>query len=170
MQYPEEQGRFVLALEADGATYYSTETARDRDRIRHNHLERFGWKFHRICSTEWFRNKEREIELVVNAFEEAVVSKNNPQVIKLNIQRPEVVVSPSRSGLKPVLSPHPSIDDYQGEISAFICWFCSDGVLRSDEVIFDAVFDELPYGRRGRRIVDRINGEILSLREIGKIP
>jgi len=107
VQYPEEQGRFVLALEADGATYYSTETARDRDRIRHNHLERFGWKFHRICSTEWFRNKEREIELVVNAFEEAVVSKNNPQVIKLNIQRPEVGVSPSRSGLKPVLSAHP---------------------------------------------------------------
>lgn len=170
VQHPVEQGRFVLALEADGATYHSTETARDRDRIRQNHLERLGWKFHRIWSTEWFRNKKREIELVVNAFEEAVVSKNNPQVIKLNIQRPEVVVSPSRSGLKPVLSPHPSIDDYQGEISAFICWFCSDGVLRSDEVIFDAVFDELPYGRRGRRIVDRINGEILSLREIGKIP
>ena len=169
VQHPEEKGRFVLAIEADGATYHSTETARDRDRIRQNHLERLGWQFHRIWSTEWFRNKEREIDLVVSAFENAVVSKNNPQVIELNIQRPEVVVSPSRSGLKPVLFPHPSIDDYQGEISAFICWFCSDGVLRSDEEIFDAVFEELPYKRRGSKIVDRVQTEIDLLRKLGRI-
>ncbi|MCP9926220.1 DUF559 domain-containing protein, partial [Synechococcus lacustris C3-12m-Tous] len=169
VQHPEEKGRFVLAIEADGATYHSTETARDRDRIRQNHLERLGWQFHRIWSTEWFRNKEREIDLVVSAFENAVVSKNNPQVIELNIQRPEVVDSPSRSGLKPVLFPHPSIDDYQGEISAFIYWFCSDGVLRSDEEIFDAVFEELPYKRRGSKIVDRVQTEIDLLRKLGRI-
>jgi very-short-patch-repair endonuclease len=165
VQHPEEQGRFVLAIEADGATYHSTETARDRDRIRQNHLERLGWQFHRIWSTEWFKNKEREIELVVSAFEKAVVSKNISQVIEPPAKCPKQVVSPSRSGLKPALPPHPSIDDYRGEIAAFICWFCSDGVLRSDQEIFDAVFEELPYARRGKRITDKIFQEILFLRQ-----
>ena len=167
--HPEEQGRFVLAIEADGATYHSTETARDRDRIRQNHLERLGWQFHRIWSTEWFRNKEREIELVVRAFEGAVVSKQLPQVMETPVKRPEQIVTPSRSGLKPALPAHPSIDDYRGEIAAFICWFCSDGVLRSDQEISDAVFEELPYKRRGSKIVDRIKAEIVILRQTGRI-
>jgi len=169
VQHPEEQGRYVLAIEADGATYHSTETARDRDRIRQNHLERLGWQFHRIWSTEWFRNKEREIELVISAFEEAVVSRKITQVIEPLVKRPEQVVSPSRSGFKPALPTYPSIDDYRGEISAFIHWFCSDGVLRSDQEIFDAVFEELPYKRRGSKIVDRIQAEIDLLRKAGRI-
>jgi very-short-patch-repair endonuclease len=169
VQHPEEQGRFVLAIEADGATYHSTETARDRDRIRQNHLEKLGWQFHRIWSTEWFRNREREIELVVSAFEEAVVSTKNSQVFEPPVKRPEQVVSPSRPGSKPALPPRPSIDDYRDEIAAFIIWFCSDGVLRSDQEIFDAVFVELPYRRRGARIVDRIQAEINLLRQTGRI-
>ena len=48
VQHPESPGRFILAIEADGASYHSSETARDRDRIRQAHLERLGWKFHRI--------------------------------------------------------------------------------------------------------------------------
>jgi very-short-patch-repair endonuclease len=169
VQHPEEQGRFVLAIEADGATYHSTETARDRDRIRQNHLEKLGWQFHRIWSTEWFRNREREIELVVSAFEEAVVSTKKSQVFEPPVKRPEQVVSPSRPGSKPALPPRPSIDDYRDEIAAFIIWFCSDGVLRSDQEIFDAVFVELPYRRRGARIVDRIQAEINLLRQTGRI-
>ncbi len=71
VQDPVQKGRFILAIEADGASYHSSETARDRDRIRQNHLERLGWKFHRIWSTEWFRNKEREIEIAIAAIEGA---------------------------------------------------------------------------------------------------
>ena len=36
---------------ADGASYHSSETARDRDRLRQEQLERLGWRFHRIWST-----------------------------------------------------------------------------------------------------------------------
>ena len=85
------------------------------------------------------------------------------------VKRPEQNVTPSRSGLKPALPAHPSIDDYRGEIAAFICWFCSDGVLRSDQEISDAVFEELPYKRRGSKIVDRIKAEIVILRQTGRI-
>jgi very-short-patch-repair endonuclease len=54
-QHPTQPGRMVLAIECDGVTYHSSATARDRDRLRQEHLERLGWQFHRIWSTEWFR-------------------------------------------------------------------------------------------------------------------
>ena len=43
--HPDEPGRMVLAIEADGASYHSTPTARDRDRLRQQVLEAKGWRF-----------------------------------------------------------------------------------------------------------------------------
>jgi very-short-patch-repair endonuclease len=62
----------VLAIEADGATYHAGETARDRDRLRQDHLERLGWRFHRIWSTDWFHHRDAEIERAVDAWLRAV--------------------------------------------------------------------------------------------------
>ena len=62
----------VLAIEADGGTYHSAQTTRARDRLRQEHLERLGWRFHRIWSTEWFRHPDREVARVKAAFDEAV--------------------------------------------------------------------------------------------------
>ena len=59
---PEKPGRFVLAVECDGASYHSSATARDRDRIRQAVLEDLGWRFHRIWSTDWFNNRATEID------------------------------------------------------------------------------------------------------------
>lgn len=52
---------FVLGIECDGATYHSAKSARDRDRLRQEILERLGWSLYRIWSTDWFLNREREI-------------------------------------------------------------------------------------------------------------
>jgi hypothetical protein len=46
-------GRPVLAIECDGAAYHSSATARDRDRLRQEHLQRLGWRFHRIECETW---------------------------------------------------------------------------------------------------------------------
>ena len=62
---------YVLAVECDGATYHSSKTARDRDRLRQDILERMGWKFYRIWSTDWFRNKSVEKERLLSAVKEA---------------------------------------------------------------------------------------------------
>ena len=37
-QHPKQRGRYVLAIECDGASYHSSPTARDRDRLRQQHL------------------------------------------------------------------------------------------------------------------------------------
>src|SRR5206468_8064179 len=70
--HPQRPGRFVLALECDGATYHSAPTARDRDRLRQQHLEALGWRFHRIWSTDWFARRDDEIHRVKEAFAAAV--------------------------------------------------------------------------------------------------
>jgi very-short-patch-repair endonuclease len=47
-EHPTKPERYVLAIECDGATYHSSYTARDRDRLRQQQLENLGWRFHRI--------------------------------------------------------------------------------------------------------------------------
>ena len=59
---------YVLAIECDGATYHSSKNARDRDRLRQEILERMGWKFYRIWSTDWFRNKSVEQSFFTSAW------------------------------------------------------------------------------------------------------
>ena len=60
IESPGKPGHFMLAVECDGATYHSSKSARDRDRLRQQNLENLGWKVHRIWSTDWFRNEKRE--------------------------------------------------------------------------------------------------------------
>ncbi|MDE6442296.1 MAG: DUF4011 domain-containing protein [Clostridia bacterium] len=67
---------YVLAIECDGASYHSSKTARDRDRLRQDILERMGWKFYRIWSTDWFRNKQIEKQRLLDAAKKAL--ENSP--------------------------------------------------------------------------------------------
>src|SRR5207237_36256 len=77
-QHPTKPGRYVLAIECDGATYHSSETARDRDRLRQEHLERLGWRFHRIWSGDWFNHRENEISRALAAYQAAVELADSP--------------------------------------------------------------------------------------------
>lgn len=63
---------YALAIECDGATYHSSRNARDRDRLRQEILERMGWRFYRIWSTDWFRNKAVEQQRLLEAATAAI--------------------------------------------------------------------------------------------------
>ena len=52
--HPDAVGKFLAGIECDGATYHSSPSARDRDRVRHIILERLGWQLFRVWSTDWF--------------------------------------------------------------------------------------------------------------------
>jgi very-short-patch-repair endonuclease len=71
IRHPERPGKFILAVECDGATYHSALWARERDRLRQEVLEHLGWKFHRIWSTDWFYRRATEIERLRAALEVA---------------------------------------------------------------------------------------------------
>ncbi len=68
---------YILAIECDGATYHSSRNARDRDRLRQEILERMGWKFYRIWSTDWFKNETVAKEKLVEACHKAFVDTSN---------------------------------------------------------------------------------------------
>lgn len=62
--HPQKTEQFILGVECDGATYHSAKTARERDRLRQQLLEKAGWKIHRIWSRDWWNNPQHEIEKI----------------------------------------------------------------------------------------------------------
>ncbi len=161
-RHPREPGRFVLAIECDGASYHSSPTARDRDRLRQQQLENLGWRFHRIWSTDWFMRKEEEIERALAAYKAAVEYADS--------HRPVAAIASSKAENDPVADyvpsnpvrargPRPSVpirdsitEYYDSEIMQLINWINSDGHLRTDDEIIDELLPELGFTRRGARI------------------
>ena len=66
---PRAPGRYLAGVECDGRTYRSAATARDRDRLRQHILEGLGWRIHRIWSTDWWMNPEREFTRLLTRLE-----------------------------------------------------------------------------------------------------
>jgi very-short-patch-repair endonuclease/DNA polymerase III delta prime subunit len=96
---PDMPGRYVLAIECDGAAYHSSRSARDRDRLRQGVLEGLGWRFHRIWSTDWFRNPAQETQRAVEAIEAAQQAMKG----KLDGDTPSTATEPSTEVVKPKL-------------------------------------------------------------------
>lgn len=66
VKHPDKPGKYILGIECDGAAYHSTKTARERDRLRQSVLEDLGWNIHRIWSTDWIRDEEKQVEKIKN--------------------------------------------------------------------------------------------------------
>lgn len=73
---PDNSDKYVLGIECDGATYHSSASARERDRLRQEILERLGWKFHRIWSTDWFNSRVAAKKRLIGAVDEAIKNKD----------------------------------------------------------------------------------------------
>jgi very-short-patch-repair endonuclease len=76
--HPDDPSRMILAVEADGASYRDSGSVRDRDRLRKEHLERLGWRFHRLWSTNWFHDPDAEVAKLRQAYDHAVASAPPP--------------------------------------------------------------------------------------------
>ncbi len=159
--HPEKVGRPVLAIECDGATYHSGPTARDRDRLRQEQLQRMGWRFHRIWSTDWFFRREEEIQRAIKAFEDAVRrsdEKAGPSG-PVSVMGPPVEHEPtSRSrDRRPYIPRRRAIDDYTDkELHSVALWLISDGRLYTVDELVRLMFKELPFARMGSRIRARL--------------
>jgi very-short-patch-repair endonuclease len=64
-------GRYLLGIECDGATYHSSRSARDRDRLREAVLRDRGWRIHRVWSTDWFHRPGEQLQKIIGAIEKA---------------------------------------------------------------------------------------------------
>lgn len=72
IKHPTLSGIFVLGIECDGATYHSSRTARERDRLRQDVLEAMGWKIYRIWSTDWIKDTGEEKKRLLKAVDYAI--------------------------------------------------------------------------------------------------
>lgn len=167
---PDRPGEPVLAIEADGASYHSAKTARDRDRLCQQHLEAIGWRFHRIWSTAWFRHRDQEIQLAVDAYHRAVSEKgsadNLPWATPKASTLSPLAPSPSKN-TGPGREPWPgirrnlSISEYSNRaLRHVVRWVKSDGRLYTEDELLGEVMAALGFEKRGRRIVKAINAAI----------
>jgi very-short-patch-repair endonuclease len=170
--HPTAPGKYVLAIECDGATYHSSYTARDRDRLRQQQLERLGWTFHRIWSTDWFLRRDEEIDRAVKAFRSAV-EKSNRADNGASQKLPRVDVTPlplvpampvgKRSSPAAPIPVRDSIVEYSAtELQNLLRWVKSDGKLRTNDELADEMFEALPFSRRGSKIDAAIRKTILQ--------
>lgn len=167
-KHPRNPGRMVLAIEADGAMYHSAYTARDRDRLRQEHLERLGWRFHRIWSTAWFFDREVEVARAVEAYERAVRIADGeevPEPVHALVPSPSLKAD-KRPTARPSVPSGLSINDYSdGQLVAIVQWIQSDTRLRTDDEWLNEVIGDLGFTRRGSRITFRISQAIAIVKE-----
>lgn len=95
---PTRKGRYLLGIECDGASYHSSRSARDRDRLRQAVLEDHGWIIHRVWSTDWFQRPEQQLRRIGEALERA-------RGVLAERDRGEVAEPPSRLPGVPVPQP-----------------------------------------------------------------
>jgi very-short-patch-repair endonuclease len=151
-QHPHFPGRMVLAIEADGATYHSSRSARDRDRLRQEHLERLGWRFHRIWSTDWFNDPDGEIAKVRAAYEQAIMrtgatDRRQQQTRSDAPPQPQPQTPSARRKPRPWLEQGLTTDKYEPrDLCRLAEWIESDGILRTEEEVLAEMM--LALGRR----------------------
>lgn len=176
--HPEKPGRPVLGIECDGASYHSSATARDRDRLRQAHLQRLGWRFHRIWSIDWFYRREQEIERAVSAYEEAVrwaestdADARLPRIAGETQAASQARQQPSarQRGPRPLVPVRETIDEYSDrELLQIAEWVASDGLLRTDDELIREMFEALPFERMGSRIRERLGNVAAVVRQARK--
>ena len=183
-QHPRKPGRYVLAIECDGATYHSSNTARDRDRIRQHQLEALGWRFHRIWSTDWFMHKSEEVERAVKAFDQAVEwadridasgasaspnGSDGPGGAGSHRSDEYSTPTPNRDNSRssrPMIPQRSSITEYTSkELIRLISWVASDGELRTDDEVMKEMVEVLGFRRLGARIELRLTEAIQQWRK-----
>ncbi len=165
-QHPDYPGSMVLAIEADGASYHSGHTARERDRLRQENLEDKGWRFHRIWSTAWFRNRDAEVEKAFSAWQDACAEFNIDRLalpisqqqgtgaVERRAPEPSTV---SARGPKPRIYSGMPITEYSHqELVALARWIYSDTLLRTDEDMHREMRSHLGFKRGGSRITPAI--------------
>ncbi|WP_157767817.1 AAA domain-containing protein [Actinosynnema pretiosum] len=168
LAHRDQPGRMVLAVEADGDRYHRLGSARNRDRLRQEHLERLGWRFHRVWASEWFSDPAAQTALIVRSWEQAMLDaeRDVPHQPRAAARVPDprqAVERGERPGFLAVK--RTKIDDYRDRELVELCsWLLADRLpVDRDSRIGEAV-RELGFSRRTNRMAQRI-GDALARAE-----
>lgn len=182
----QREGRYLLGIECDGATYHSSRSARDRDRLRQAVLEDHGWIIHRIWSTDWFQRPTEQLRKVAEAIERAKgvideIGQHTPPSVSLTVSvgsedevERETVLELDNSAIggsavpyklaqfqvpshvEPHLLATPELADIVRKVVEI------EGPVHEDEIV-NRVRDLWGFGRAGARIQDAVAKSVRSL-------
>lgn len=117
---PGKPGRYLMGIECDGATYHSAKSARDRDRLRQEVLERLGWRIRRIWSTDWYSNPQGELEPIIRELHSLKSEKSGPEeFFELDAEPVEDVESSQDSEATDVMALLDDGSDLRARLEAF---------------------------------------------------
>jgi hypothetical protein len=151
---PDNPERMLLAIETDGVAYHAAPTARDRERLRQQHLERLGWRYHRIWTADWYLDPKRQIEFVKNSFHQALIDGPSLNVNIAPVRESKKVIA---RGPRPALPEYDEIGDIPYEALAdLVAWIESDGLNRTEDELVAETVEELGFQRRGNKIVEAV--------------
>ena len=129
--------KYILAIEADGATYHSSEYARERDYMRQRILESRGWRFVRIWSTDWWLNPDQEIARVMAALGKPVQN----------------LISPSEEISRSIVSDrYEDIEEYK-----LLRGIKAQNSGRGKDYIFELWYKSMGFQRRTQNLTNRFN-------------
>jgi very-short-patch-repair endonuclease len=63
--YDRVKEQYIAGIECDGMTYHSSQKAVENDFYRQQYLESRGWRILRIWSTNWWRDRDEEIRVIL---------------------------------------------------------------------------------------------------------
>jgi len=64
---PADSSRYILGIVLDGPPAFAVSTARERDRLRHEELQRLGWNLHALGAPAWAFHRKEEIDRLLKA-------------------------------------------------------------------------------------------------------
>jgi very-short-patch-repair endonuclease len=160
---PQQGGRYLLGVECDGFTYRTAATARDRDRLRQTVLEGLGWRLIRVWSSDWARDREKQVQRVLEALKEGPPAR-------AAAAEPELEMAPVVKWKAPKAAEYEEIeavpekaihDAIQAALSEY-------GSMPAEELV-TAVSKRLGFKRTGPKIRERITGVVNALATTGTL-
>ncbi|WP_327034416.1 AAA domain-containing protein [Micromonospora ureilytica] len=161
LAHPDQPGRMVLAVETDGHSYHQAHSARDRDRLRQQHLERLGWEFHRIWSTDWYIDPAGQTARLVARWKQAADRADRAKAPAAPAAQPRVGEPPPpptpRRGPRPQVPIGLKITEYTRDQLVRLCtWLVSDQLQRDRDERLQEAMTELGFRKRGSVILQRL--------------
>jgi len=111
VRHPDWPYGYLLGVECDGASYHSSSSSRDRDRLRQEVLEGLGWRFHRIWSTDWFNDTRTQVERLKEAIDAALEAAQAEQATKESLNKKTVLAKrPEEENLESARGRNDTVD------------------------------------------------------------
>jgi very-short-patch-repair endonuclease len=102
IKHPDKAGTYLAGVECDGATYHSSATARDRDKVREQVLTGLGWSILRVWSTDWWFDTRGAVERLHNALSKLLEESRAHALVERDVNGENFVdlasLSPNETG------------------------------------------------------------------------